>query len=347
MTNLWISLCLIGGVASAVGCHAPLSNDDLLFLMLLPRDLEVEVPTTNASALSDVRASASAIATTSAASTASAQSNLSDEPRPSAKYYIDARESAERVNRDVLSPLDIIDRIAQIEPTLREEDRRTWGPIPAENGSLLLSIERVYTSTVFEGTSTSTAVAVDQFYRYSIVAAPRGVETWTAILWGVFAPVEAPDQGLGVLYVDLSAVRLVDPSSTDEGVYITAYDTRPNQRTLEVLWSRRSIADPEVAYRYHRDDLTEQGEFIFVGKDDVDQRGEDETVVTFARWLASGPGRADVVISGGDLGTYIGWARECWDDAFLRTYFESNLPNTDETLGDVSDCPSPFQSAPF
>ncbi|MBK8011132.1 MAG: hypothetical protein IPK13_07255 [Deltaproteobacteria bacterium] len=338
-----ITMCAAhGGLA---GCHAPLSNDDILFLMSLPRDLEVDIPTNAASTRALTRANLYAHRMTTHALLDTKQS-LDEEMRPLATYYLDAKQGAERINQDILSPLEVIDRISEVEPTFREDDQRTWGPIPAASGSMLLSVERVRTATVFEGTSTSTAVSVDEFFRYSIIAAPRGAETWTPILWGVFAPVEAPDQGLGVLYVDFSAIRLVDPDSADEGVYITAYDTRPQQRTLEVLWSLRTLADPDVAYRYHRDDIGGRGEFVFVNEVDVDQRGKRETVTTVARWLALGPGRADVIISDGDLGPFVGWARECWDAAFLRTYFESNLPDTDETFGHITDCPTPFVDGP-
>jgi hypothetical protein len=55
-----------------------------------------------------------------------------------------------------------------------------------------------------------------------------------------------------------------------------------------------------------------------------------------SRWNASGAGRAEVVMSGGDL-TQTVKATECWSTTFARSYYEDTV-GFQETEGDVKSC---------
>jgi hypothetical protein len=65
--------------------------------------------------------------------------------------------------------------------------------------------------------------------------------------------------------------------------------------------------------------------------------GVNENVVDDSRWTRTGAGRADVQMSGGDLGATKVQASQCWSDAFAQTYYTDNV-NYQPTAGDPSTC---------
>ena len=73
---------------------------------------------------------------------------------------------------------------------------------------------------------------------------------------------------------------------------------------------------------------------------------EDETYRVRSRWTAAGAGRADVRIGGPEVAAELAEQglnnteielSECWDDAFLRVFFESR-PTSAEDDGDAASC---------
>src|SRR5262249_60297435 len=69
--------------------------------------------------------------------------------------------------------------------------------------------------------------------------------------------------------------------------------------------------------------------------DAVNGKGILEDVVIKSRWIASGAGRGDAKISGGDLtGTLTG--TQCWGASFAATYATDTADN--KTVGDATSC---------
>ena len=56
-----------------------------------------------------------------------------------------------------------------------------------------------------------------------------------------------------------------------------------------------------------------------------------------SRWAAAGDGRADVRIHGGDLDDEPVTVTECWDQDFLRVYYEDSL-GIEPAEGTVAAC---------
>ena len=75
---------------------------------------------------------------------------------------------------------------------------------------------------------------------------------------------------------------------------------------------------------------------------DIDDAGSTalEDVAVTSRWRATGAGRADVVIEGGDLvasGVDSASFVECWGTDFTRVYYSDSV-GLKESEGEVSAC---------
>jgi hypothetical protein len=80
------------------------------------------------------------------------------------------------------------------------------------------------------------------------------------------------------------------------------------------------------------------GSLDFVAVVDVSDppNGSAETMAVRSRWLADGSGRADGVITGGELGVLQFFETECWDASLSTVYFENSYDLVRE--GDEASC---------
>ena len=62
-----------------------------------------------------------------------------------------------------------------------------------------------------------------------------------------------------------------------------------------------------------------------------------ENVTIRSRWLATGAGRGDARITGGDLGTQQAIASECWNTLFRRSSYYTDNVNFHPTEGDPAN----------
>src|SRR5262249_47458441 len=70
----------------------------------------------------------------------------------------------------------------------------------------------------------------------------------------------------------------------------------------------------------------QSGTLSFTSYGDTDDPGPAwETTTYDSSWLASGAGRADLSITGGDLGDLTVTASECWSTSFLRVYLGASV----------------------
>lgn len=319
MKHLW----LLGLVA----CHDPYSNDDLLFLLSIPRNLELQVPEAT-NALSP------------------AQEN--DTP---ARLYLDTLNTAKAINEGAFAVLDLVDAIAAFPPSLREADKRVWGPFPNNEGAdLVLTIERINTSSVVRYTSSSTATLVNERYQYILVARPSGTnDTWLPLFAGEYAPIEAIDHGMGRLYLDLDAIRTLNPNEDGRGFIAVLYDTRFRQETIELYLDTRRTQPmgPQTAWVYQENE-DKSGRFLFYSRDNViETTPAQEIFAIAARWLADASGRADAAVFEGDADR-IYYVSECWNPIFLRTYLASNIPGPDwPPFGQEAACGPQLQGSQF
>ena len=294
-------------IGALVACHEPYSNEDLQFLYeSVPRDIEIVVPTENGST--------------------GVGEPGGPPPEGTAQFYGDARRTADTINGEVLALLTWVDDVVAEPPSRRVNDQRVWGPLPTETGILLTVVaDRVETSTVFRATSTSTPAATDVFFDFALLAQQPGENEGQLVFSGRQATDSNGTQGL--LFLDLQAFQAVDPTSDGEGEVVVAFDARFGQQTVELLLGAFSQGtDPAAAWRHTQDD-DGSGSFVFYLREDVDPTSPAlELWVVAARWLPDGQGRADALITAGDL-TLPLFASECWNAGFRRTYLLSNIPD--------------------
>ena len=241
----------------------------------------------------------------------------------------------------MLSVLTWIDDIVASPPSERMEDRRVWGPLGFDGGSVSLVTDRVRTSTVFRSTSTSTPTAANEIFEFAMQLATSG-----PVL--IFGQQVAETTGVqGRMFLDLSASAALDPSSTVRGQVAVAYDLRFGQRTIDLILGDLYLGAPSAAWR-HTEQSDGAGTLLFYLQQNIDPRtAQPELWVVAARWRADGQGRADVLITEGDLAQPL-FASECWDAAFNRTYLVSNIPDPRYVpQGDLEGCAPDMRTADF
>lgn len=310
-------------------CHEPFSNDDILFLKALPsrRQFAIGVPN---------------------ALTAGAP-----DPRPKAKYYLDTSKTSEDFNNLTFGVLAIVENAFQHPPSYRDTEKRVWGPFPDRDNVLVLTVQRVRTSTVIKPTSTSTPAVVDHFFNYALSARVHGTGDWLTLFAGRYGPTERADEALGWMYVDLEVARRLKPDEPEtKGTFLIGYDTRAGQRTIQSLIDlsgRKTPAFmPNAGYTFFEDRLGNKTS-VFYLRIDIEPvpDGRPEDVAIIARFLPDHRGRADVAVGGGDIppGVYF-FDQECWNEEFIETFRASNDPHT-PSVGTVDACAPALRRSAF
>lgn len=312
------------------GCHEPFSNDDLLFLLAAPQDLEIEVPTEN----------------TTGPGPGVAQTD--EEIR--ARFARDAARTADAINAGVLSVLEVIGLIVARPPTVRERNRRMWGPFPLSvRTELLLIVDRIPTATVARFVSTKSSTA-PQFFNYALLGRPLGGadNEWAGLILGSSHP-RTHTPGAGRFFVDFESGRMLEPSAEERGAFLVGYDVTPEDVVIELVADGdfADMFEPDAVYQ-HTNRVGGEGTFLFFERENlVETTDQEEVLAVGARWLASGRGRADVIVAEGDLLLPL-VASECWDERFVRVFMFSTVPGPDfAQLGAVEDCGPELLDAQF
>jgi hypothetical protein len=87
------------------------------------------------------------------------------------------------------------------------------------------------------------------------------------------------------------------------------------------------------------------GDMTFNVAGDAGGTAKTEQITLRSRWLATGAGRADARITGGDLAAPGALASECWDTFFKRVYYTDNV-NFAPTEGVADSCAYRTQDLP-
>ncbi|MFZ5475621.1 MAG: hypothetical protein ACOZNI_02500 [Myxococcota bacterium] len=100
-------------------------------------------------------------------------------------------------------------------------------------------------------------------------------------------------------------------------------------------WSEGGSPALDYDYAFALEDLT--GDFQYAVDWDVDETGADEHVEVRTRWIVGQGGRADAVVSGGDLGEVVERWTQCWD-ATGQLLYEADSEGWFEETGDADAC---------
>jgi hypothetical protein len=314
----------IGMTAAALallgGCHDPYSNalfeEDALFLAAIPDAARV---TTRGPGADQGR----------------------DDPCDGenwALFPIWTWQTSADLNEMIFSLLYAVEYVAAQPIAERLDRERVWGPVATGDGS---AVElRMTRTTDDEG--------VDRF-DYAMTWFDDGADpsTGTVPFLGTFEAGTVPREGVGTFSFDFGLYHQVAPAegSLDGGQILVEHDNSDGQVLLwidVVAVTGAGIDEPASArYAFFLDPVDGGGWFEYVWEGDLEgsATSAEERYETRVRWLADGSGRADALLSGGDLEP---WdiellVTECWD-ACLQLGYYAEIGEEENSIGDPASC---------
>jgi hypothetical protein len=246
-----------------------------------------------------------------------------------ASYYEFTRVVADGVDWVTVAILGDIAAITSLPPTTIDANHAVWGP---GRGNALDPVSWKLAVTAVGGGA----------YDYEIDGRPHlstSDADWKAILTGHGYDHTSASHRSGHFQVDRDALHALDPVvNTSSGSVQINYDARtfPVTITANVTTNDGSGSWFDVTVTHQGDS---SGSMVLTALADISnpKDGVNENVAEDSRWNPTGAGRADVHISGGDLGAIKVQASQCWSDAFAQTYYTDNV-NYQPTVGDPSTC---------
>jgi hypothetical protein len=167
-------------------------------------------------------------------------------------------------------------------------------------------------------------------YAWTIEGRTKGTTVpFAAIVTGLASPGQ-PHRGSGSFTFDCDVAHAIDPygGCDDGGQVSVSYDLEHSPASIAIdaqhLAPMPDGSQAEQTFHYEYSEAIDgSGALSFTSFGDTDDPGPAwETTTYMSRWKATGAGRTDLSISGGDLGAATVTAEECWNTSYQRTYFE-------------------------
>lgn len=328
----------IGVLCLLVGGCGNLSNDDLIFLAALPdrANLALHVPGT------ELEQRGQGLSELSQGLDGCAEDDL----------LCQAWQVSSGINAGVFALLDLVDAIVtRFPPTRREPDRRVWGPSYVATSRSTVRFEMIRNSDSLDGIFSYCLHATlgrippgtgDQV-RCDEVEHSSGL---TRIFHGAFAP--GPERGgarwgQGSLVFDHNLARRVGLARPgDQGIITVEYDNTEEQVAIGVkireVVDQRTLLPSSADYRYQRAaDGSGQFRFVILADFVPFLFTSLEQLEIGARWNPAGAGRADAVVTGGDLVNQEVTASQCWDTDLETVYYQDSA-DEHGSIGAVEAC---------
>lgn len=248
-----------------------------------------------------------------------------------APWYVATRGVTRTLNGGTAWVLIVVHTVVQFPPTSTSGDTATWGPW--SDGPLAPAEYRL----------TVTALA-DGSYDWSLDGRSKlqAGSNFVSIVNGNAVPSEPEGQGTGHFTIDFDNGAIVNPVDNGDarGTVDVAYDLAARTLEMDIATAedRGGVLTP-VQYHYSYGEAADgSGDMAFAIHGDTEDPGDAaEDAVLRSRWQVDGAGRADMRLSGGDLGAQQVTASECWDTQFREVYYTDSaswLP----TEGDAAAC---------
>ncbi|MBX3227854.1 MAG: hypothetical protein KIT84_22860 [Labilithrix sp.] len=244
-----------------------------------------------------------------------------------AQYYQFTRDVTGAVDLTTGVILGGIWAIVNTEPTSLEDKKAVWGP-----GSGNALEPAVWRFTVTE--------VGDAEYDYALEGQPKSGGEWLAVLKGHGWGKSSPKHRQGWFEADNDAYKKLEPTrGKDEGTTKITYDLQKLPATIAVeLRPEPAKGSLDVKVVHESDGA---GSVDIAGTTDVSDAKDTalETVHLVSKWNATGAGRGDISISGGDLPAEIPsvTASECWSATFQRVYYKDSV-DFEPPEGEESAC---------
>jgi hypothetical protein len=294
------------------------------------------VPEAESIALSGPDAASGSSAT---ASTGPSRRTLATGPAATqyAKWYGFTRQMRDGVNKITAGVLGGVWLVIHSEPSAVTADSATWGPWNDELNPA------TYRFRV-------TRVATDE-YDYVLEGRPKSSSAdsdYQPVLTGHGFGRPSEKHGQGTFQIDLDEAKALDPfDNQDNSGTVTVDHELPRDFSDNLGALPRTITAtvmPQGDAHYRVESLANvdhTGTIHVTAHVDIDDSKQTklEDVVINSRWQASGAGRADIDISGGDIPESIAKvdAVECWGTDFTQSYYMDSA-SLAPTVGDASAC---------
>ena len=315
--NKAIAFCAALAVAfGGWGCN--LSNEDLEFLYALPSRETLQA-----------RAPGDGTGTSKGALGQRRDALAVGDDSEGRKHTVGAAQS---FNALVFGVLDVVEKVRRLRPSERTEDRRVWGPFDDDHDKdkqVRLIIARSIES---DGT-------LSYEWRVEFRRKSTGGD-WTAGVEGFFAATKDVRRGSGSFSFD--ALRLRDAGlqgpDDDPNLHKLEFDYVTDEEPVEIgvrLFAAEGMGTSAASYASDG-----SGAVRTLITANVGGTPAQEQLYIDSRWVADGAGRANMEITGGDLGQSRVTAIECWDAQGKVVYarpWELFKPD----VGNVNDCAVP------
>ncbi|HRC58232.1 MAG TPA: hypothetical protein PKU97_20050 [Kofleriaceae bacterium] len=239
-----------------------------------------------------------------------------------ADFYSDTRAAADEINSSAAWALMMV-RSALEGPAQASDGKITsWGPWTSDG----VDYKLVVTNLANGG------------YEYLLTGrqTSRG-GAFETLISGTTIPGATEDTGRGQLTVDFDADERIDPSGrTETGKITLKYDLA--QRSLEVDVTSLEGGVSSSLHHAYKGAADGGGELTFAVRRNTDGGGQAESVAVRSRWQASGAGRGDARISGGDVDQAEVTSSQCWDSQFKLTYSITQVGPVSDPEGTPGSC---------
>jgi hypothetical protein len=251
-----------------------------------------------------------------------------------ATFYTMTVQIATQLNGATASFFGMIDSALAAPPSQKDGSQEMWGPFTPALSPITIAM----------------AVKRDdaQDYEFFLGGKPKDApdSAFTGLLGGSAHQADAA-HGSGQMEVNFSAMNTLDPTTQPStGAIAFVHDNTADPRTVDVHFGNflpQPGSTPLTATYHYAEHPDTSGSFQYQLQTnfDNDPAGILEDAVVMSRWLASGAGRADLVVSGGSLPAgFIVHASECWDANFGRVFYTEDVDPT-KTEGSASNCALP------
>lgn len=291
----------LASLVAVIGC-GNYSNEDIDFQLALPQKSEIEASPPQAIIHVD-----------------------------SAEYYIKTRDAVTQFNGFLSRSIALIENVRGITPTVRQGNRRIWGPFPHET-------HRSWFVRVVMDKSSIPDQPKLLGITYAVQLSSTGTADWNDFLTGSYVSSGSASTGRGEIHWWLGKGRRIHYPVDADGMngleeihiqYHTEHD--PIAVKLQLIntlgQETRGINYDYLGY------MDGSGTMTF----DIELAALPNLATKIiSRWQSQGKGRADVVVN---LVDRI-WISEtdCWGDDSVATYIFRRENNPQVSLGEINRC---------
>ncbi|HWU90744.1 MAG TPA: hypothetical protein VN253_25935 [Kofleriaceae bacterium] len=251
-----------------------------------------------------------------------------------APWYVATHDVTRMFNGGSAWVLVLVHTIVQFPVTTVSGDKYTWGPW---SDALDPAEYKLDVRDVGDGT-----------YEYQLSGRSKTEANaqFEVVIDGKADPRAGELKGNGEFLLDFDAGRRVNPIDAGDarGQINAKYDLTARHLDLDIASTDDKGQPVTAAYAYN-ETADGGGDMLFNIVGNAGGTAKNEDIVLRSRWQATGTGRADARISGGDLAPLAVTASECWDTMFKRVFYADSA-NFAPTEGLADSCAFKTQDLP-